>query len=142
MDNKASLFIELLRKEGHRITNVRQAMIELFATAHSPLSVLELGEALNSEGMEPNKTTIYREIEFFLEKEFIKEIDLLDGKKRYELSTEGHHHHFFCNNCKKIFCIDMERDLDELEKKLSKKFKFQIESHVLEFFGKCEECGN
>ena len=132
--------LEDLRAKGERITKLRKALLSLLSHKHTVLSAPEILKALAKKSLTLNKTTIYREIDFLLSHKIIREVDLLDGLKRYELLDSGHHHHIVCTSCKKIECVEMHDDLCALEKKISSKYKFKIESHVLEFFGLCGNC--
>ena len=140
--SKANKKIEELRAAGHRLTAIRRAMIEIFLATELPLSASEVLERLKHRDLAVNKTTVYRELEFLLKERLIREIDLLEGMKRYEsIDFEGaHHHHLVCINCKSIRCVHMEKDLDQLERKLEKKHNFKVLSHTLEFFGLCRKC--
>jgi len=133
--------IKDLRAEGHRITKVRRAVLSQIISASGPLSALQLLAALKQGELIVNKTTVYREIDFLKEAKLVREVDLLDGTKRYELLEEGsHHHHLVCTNCRKVQCVEMQNDLDALERRVGRKYRFQIQSHVLEFFGRCSDC--
>lgn len=130
-----------LRQRGHRITPARQRVVELLFESDVPLSAAELLDCLRKSRSRINKTTIYRELEFLHHQKIIRQIDLLEGKKRYELvQTESHHHHAVCTNCQSIQCIEMGGDLRELEKRLLTRHRFQVTSHSLEFFGLCAKC--
>jgi Fe2+ or Zn2+ uptake regulation protein len=85
-----------------------------------------------------NKTTVYRQIEKLLINGQILEVELGDGKKRYEINTESHHHHLVCKNCGKLEDIILNENV--ILNEVSKKTKFKIEKHSLEFFGLCEDC--
>ncbi len=130
-----------LRARGFRITKVRRAIASELIAAGQPRSALELLEALKVAGLNVNKTTVYRELDFLQANRIVTEIDLLDGMKRYEMVlADHHHHHLVCTQCKNIQCVEMDNDLDELERRLQKRHGFRVESHVLEFFGICSGC--
>ena len=138
---EANSRITKLREEGFRITKVRRAILEIFAAHAHPLSALELIATLKERDLPVNKTTVYRELDFLLENKVISELDLLDGMKRYELLHAGHHHHHIvCTRCKKIQCIEMNNDLDDLERSIQRRYRFKVSAHVLEFFGICSVC--
>lgn len=133
--------ISKLKENNNRITTARTNIIEIFTKSKIPLSAGEIIAKLVKIGINANKTTIYRELYFLMENKILREIDLMDGSKRYELFTNNdHHHHLICNKCKDIKCMPMPNDLDELEKKIAKASKFKITGHVLEFFGICNNC--
>ena len=129
-----------LLEKGYRSSPIRDAILKVLTTFSKPLSAGDIIELLEKNNLFPNKTTVYRETDKLLDESIIKEIDLLDGKKRYELNKNDHHHHVICRACGKVECVDMENDLDFMEKQIEKSTKFKIESHTLEFFGICEKC--
>ncbi len=137
----SDLLLETLKERGHRMTKVRRAMLDILCRAKTPLAAAELISALNRRSLAVNKTTVYREIDFLQREKLVREVDLLDGKKRYEvLGEHDHHHHIICTSCKAIRCMEMHNDLDALEADIFKRFRFKVTSHSLEFFGVCERC--
>src|SRR5688572_3299809 len=106
--NNASNIIDDLKSKGHKSTKVRRALVEVLLKTNSPLSVTDLLQSLSKKDLKPNKTTIYREIEFLRTQEILEEVEFNDGKKRYEISQE-HHHHLICINCQKTVDVPMEK---------------------------------
>ncbi len=90
------------------------------------------------EKLKVNKTTVYRQIDKLISDSKIAEVELGDGKKRYELKDLKHHHHLVCNKCGSIDDIEINEKL--ILGRLSKISNFKIESHNLEFFGTCVNC--
>lgn len=133
-------YIELLRLNGERITKVRRKAIEVLVDLKRPLSVPELLAQFKRRSLSVNKTTAYREVEFLRAKGLVREIDLLDGMKRYEIAGEDHHHHLVCTRCQDVRCVEMKHDLDKIEQMVKRKHGFSVTSHVLEFFGLCKSC--
>ncbi|HWA52385.1 MAG TPA: transcriptional repressor [Patescibacteria group bacterium] len=111
---------------------IKTKLQKLLAKSKSPISVPEILEEIDA-----NKTTIYRELTSFIKDGLITEIEFGDGKKRYEWKDHGHHHHLICKTCGKI--EDVKVDEKKLIKSITNK-NFLIESHSLEFFGKCKNC--
>ncbi len=138
---KSSAFIDKFRSEGFRLTKARRALLELFEASKVPLSAAEIMRDLSTKGVVINKTTVYREFDFLVSQGAIREIDLLDGSKRYEKIVEDdHHHHLVCTKCRQIVCLELPEDFEKLEKHIQRKHKFKVTSHVLEFFGLCTSC--
>jgi Fe2+ or Zn2+ uptake regulation protein len=138
---EAEKILEALKEHGHRMTKVRRAMLDILCKSKAPISAAEIINSLKRRSLDVNKTTVYREIDFLQAEKILREVDLLDGKKRYEvLGEHDHHHHMICTTCKAIRCMDMHNDLDELEAEIMRKFHFKVTSHTLEFFGVCENC--
>ena len=131
-----------LREKGARITPVRKAMVSVLIEAKGPLSILEIGRRLARKGHAPNKTTLYREMDFLVRGGWIHELDFGDGRKCYEWKA-GHHHHLVCRNCQAVEEIEvgeLESAFGAFEKKLGKKSNFASVSHSLEFYGTCNHC--
>lgn len=136
---KADKIILDLKQQGHKITDVRMELVKILLASDSPLTISELIKKLGSAKLKPNKTTVYREIEFLKELEVLEEVDFGEGKKRYEIS-DFHHHHVICVHCKTIKDVSMDKDVDNLGKKIVEKMGFKPVGHSLEFFGLCENC--
>lgn len=131
--------VDQLRTEGHRITPIRGKILEFLSSSKSPISAPDLIYNFKSADINVNKTTIYRELEFLLQKQLINEVEFGDGKKRYEMDN-GHHHHLVCLNCSKVEDVNLDADLSGEQKKIEKETGFKIKSHSLEFFGYCKDC--
>ena len=124
-----------------RITNLRKAIIDIFSQEHGPWTVGDIIEKLHKKGFSPNKTTVYRGVEYLLGIETKRPIDFGEGKKRYEIFRESdHHHHLFCTNCSAVEEIVINDDFENQKKEISNNTNFKIKSHSLEFFGVCSEC--
>jgi len=139
---KLESIIAELRKDGVRITQMRRHLLNLFLKATTPLSVLSINEILEAENVHVNKTTIYRELEFLLERKLITSIQFNEDKKRYELIRD-HHHHLVCDQCGNIEEVKIKALEDlfgEIETQLRDLKKFKLVNHSLEFFGVCKEC--
>src|SRR3989344_9487051 len=62
-----------------------------------------------------------------------------DNVSKYELLREReHHHHVVCDGCGSI--EDVPFDEDSMLRYIQKQTKFEIKSHLLEFFGLCTRC--
>lgn len=132
-----------LKNRGFKITRGRKLIIEIIATQDAPISPLVLLERLHGKNLLLNKTTVYRELEFLVKQNIVKEIQFGERNKRYEIKSKLHHHHIVCNKCKKVEEIasdTLEKKLDLLEKEIFQIKNFQGINHSLEFFGTCNRC--
>ncbi len=134
------IIFERLRKEGFRLTSTRKAVLRLFLSGESPMTVPELLLRLSTEGISVNKTTVYRELDFLITRKLIREVQLGDGLRRYEYLKGGHHHHLVCVKCKNIECFEMKACLKEFEEQITAEKNFTFIKHSLEFFGICALC--
>lgn len=140
MVKKSQELIQEFKKTGERITPIRRALLENFCNYSKPQTPQELLSYLEKNGLMANKTTVYRQLEIFVQIGLIQEINFSDRSKRYEIASKEHHHHLVCQNCKKIEDINLGNDLTKQEKKIWKKHHFKVLQHSLEFFGLCNKC--
>jgi len=132
---------EQFEQSGLRLTKLRKAMIGVFARAKKPLTVPEIINLLNKKELYPNKTSIYRHIEKFTDNDIIRIVHVEDGATHYELQKK-HHHHFVCNECNDVICLDdkhIMRLVNAMVSSLQKK-GFAVSSHRLSFEGICNKC--
>ncbi len=130
----------ILKDKGFRLTPVRKGMISCVATAKRPVDEEQIKTYLNSQKTPFNRTTIYRELQFLIDENIIKQIILPDGIKRYELSHSKHHHHVICSKCKKIEPIYLDEKIFNKEVMRKSPKNFSITEHILEFSGLCNRC--
>lgn len=132
--------VQQIKESGGRITPIRKKLLEILVTSTKPISIPEITVLLAGSKITPNKTTVYREIEYLKAGGYVTEIELGDGKKRYELRNESCHHHLVCKQCKSIQCINLGDEVHRIVESIQTKFEFTIREHMLEFFGACKEC--
>ncbi|PIQ77469.1 hypothetical protein COV82_04255 [Candidatus Peregrinibacteria bacterium CG11_big_fil_rev_8_21_14_0_20_46_8] len=131
-----------LQQNGNRITMCRRALISLLFESPNPLSILDLKAALQQEGLEFDKSTLYREIQFLMNNNLTVELCFHTGEKKYEWKRE-HHHHLICRRCDAIEEVqldELENVLPSIEKKIHASTKFTKIDHALDFFGLCVQC--
>lgn len=138
--DELSKILNSLKKAGFKETKIRKALIKILLSAKSPLTAFELQVQLQSQGLQVNKSTIYRELDFLKNQRIVKEIQFGEGKKRYEIEGENHHHHVICIQCNRVEDVKLERELDEEEQKIYQAKSFKVLNHSLEFFGLCRSC--
>lgn len=138
--DQASRIIKGLKKLGHKNTKIRQAIISLLLKAKTPLSAPQIQLELEKDGLASNKSTIYREITFLKDQQIVKELQLGEDKKRYEIEGENHHHHLVCLKCEQVEDVKLAKELDQEEQAIAQLKNFKVLNHSLEFFGICGRC--
>lgn len=122
-----------------RETPIRSFILAYFKEADYPLDYSQIALRLSENGLVANKSTIYRQINSMVLARIITELDFGEGKKRYELKKDRHHH-LICTSCDRIFCIDATEDLTTVERQILDSTNFKITDYSLEYFGTCEIC--
>jgi Fur family ferric uptake transcriptional regulator len=85
--------------------------------------------------------TVYRTLDMLAGLGLICEVHAAGSCRSYLLRRPSeHHHHLICSACGAV--VDFTGcDLSELEQRLSRETGFEIEGHLLELFGRCQDCG-
>jgi len=123
---------------GARRTRQRDAVVEIISRAEGPLSVPQLLEMANLQGGKVGVATIYRTVKLLLEAGRIQAVTLPDGALRYERAELGHHHHFHCTRCDRVFDLSgcpVRIEPGDLPK------GFSMDSHEVTLTGRCSDCG-
>lgn len=119
-----------------RSTRQRSAISTVIDAAHRPLSPQEIVEGVQVAGVPIGIATVYRNLKLLVDDGLIQAVNLPGENPRYESTEHAHHHHFQCNECKKVF--DVEGCPGNM-KKLAPK-GFTVERHELTLYGQCADC--
>lgn len=130
---------EELRKASLKVTSARIATMKLFESHDKPVDVAHVINNLASK-LNIDRVTVYRILNAFTQKGLLRKIEFGEGKARYELNKEEHHH-LICQGCGAIEDIS-DCGVEVLEKRINQKQNFLVKSHSLEFFGLCIKCQN
>ena len=137
------------RGRGYRLTTAREAIVDVLNNTRDHLSAEEVYFAVHKKYPGIGLTTVYRTLELLVQLGMVFKFDFGDNRARYELAVgpkgTRHHHHLICTSCGRVIdytdFIDDEIELLSLtEKGLSKKFDFEIKSHLIQFYGICRKC--
>ncbi|HEX6462023.1 MAG TPA: Fur family transcriptional regulator [Candidatus Saccharimonadales bacterium] len=128
--------IETLQAHGVRSTMARRATFATLQNALEPLTLQQIAIKTKSA----DRASVYRTLELF-EALGIVSIVFIGLKKRFELAApfKSHHHHIYCERCKKVVSIDSP-SLEKLIKSISEQKGFHLHQHTLELSGICENC--
>jgi Fur family ferric uptake transcriptional regulator len=129
---------KILHDADLKITPARISVLSFLEHTNQPLAVDTIFDHLKDEHDEADRATIYRIVETFALKGIVKRLELNEGKYRYELAGEDHHH-LICEVCGRIEDIS-DCNIEALEKDIKKRKNFLVKKHSLEFFGVCQLC--
>lgn len=135
-----SHILNKLKSQGCRLTRFRKCILDFLLENHGPLSSADLQAAFSREHIAINKTTVYRELAFLKTEGVVREVQLGDAVRRYELISGDCHHHMVCVNCKRVECVEFEKGLNLQERVVAQCKKFKVLNHSLEIFGLCARC--
>lgn len=119
-----------------RSTRQRSAIRQVLLTAGRPLLPAEILEASQKEVAAMGVATVYRNLKLLLESGEICVVELPGEAPRYESSHHGHHHHFQCRHCGRVFDVHhCPGDFKRLAPA-----GFQVDGHALTLYGRCADC--
>ena len=131
-----------LRRLGQRYTTGRRALIDVLATAPSPLTIPEI----LARGPGLAQSSAYRNLAVLERSGVVQRIVTTGEWARYELAEDltEHHHHLVCSTCGVVGDVTVpptvERSLDEALTKVADAQGFRLEGHRLDLVGTCERC--
>jgi len=119
-----------------RATQQRDAIRKALVNAGRPLSVNEVFEMAQGEVAGLGIATVYRNLKALQLEGQIVPVDLPGQPPRWEATPEGHHHHFLCRTCDKLFEINgcpegIKHILPE---------GYTLEEHDILLRGQCDAC--
>lgn len=131
---------EFLRERHFKLTGPRREVIRILHESRTPLSVQEVHQQL--QDIKADLASVYRTINLLCELGVLTRLDFQEKLYRYELSAPftPHHHHLICKKCGNIENVFEQCLPAGFEEKIRQRSGFEIESHILEFYGICETC--
>lgn len=135
---KNTKYSQTLTEKNLKITRARVAILDILENQPSPLDVGEITEEFVKRKLKTDTATVYRILEIFYKNRLVDRLEFQEGKFRYEI-LKDEHHHVICENCGKIEDV-RDCPIGELETTINQKNKYKIKRHVLEFYGLCLRC--
>ena len=131
--------IASLKRHGYKLTPQRRAVISAIASSPDHLTPTALYQKVRRGHPTIGLVTIYRTLEILAKLELVCELHAGGSCPSYTIAAPGHHHHLICADCGEV--IDFSGyHLTELEERLRRETGFEIEGHLLEFIGRCQNC--
>lgn len=106
------------------------------AAAERPLLAQEILTLASEAVPQLSIATVYRHIKSLQDEGAITPVVLPGQNPRYELASHGHHHHFQCRQCGRVF--DLETCPGNLERLAPS--GFMVEEHEIILYGRCGDC--
>lgn len=119
-----------------RGTRQRAAIRAVVTDSSRPLLPLEIQERAQLLVPGLGLATIYRNLKLLVEDGSVRLVELPGAATRFESALHGHHHHFQCRTCERVFDVHQcPGNFAELAPR-----GFTIESHELTLYGRCADC--
>jgi Fur family ferric uptake transcriptional regulator len=125
-----------LTRSMERNTNQRRAIRDVIEAAGRPLSPNEILDAAKPTVPSLGIATVYRTLKVMVSDGWLSVVDLPGQAPRYEVNGKGHHHHFHCKKCGRVYEIKgCDRNLHHLTPP-----GFELTGHEIFLFGHCKDC--
>lgn len=133
-----SVLLQQLRTAGYKVTAARQAVLQVIEQEDEHLDPAEILRRAQQRYPALGRATVYRTLELLTQLNLVRPIYVGEHGPIY-IRTQGGHHHLVCSNCGVV--IDFDQCVaDQMTAELAERFGFQIQSHLLEFYGQCAAC--
>ena len=140
MSGEMGIFIDYLKKKDLKLTGQRKIILDVFLKTERHLSVEDLYNIAKKKDSSIGQATVFRTLKLLREVDIAKEIDLGDGKTRYEHKYgHEHHDHLVCLECGR-FIEAVDSRIEKLQGALCRKHGFMPQRHKMQIFGVCKKC--
>lgn len=119
-----------------RRTRQRLAIEEVFQKESRPLTPPEIHKGAKRILPQIGLRTVYRQLKDMSEEGLIVGVDYPGQPLRYEWVSQGHHAHFICRRCDRVY--DLQVEVPDVEVKAPA--GFQLTGQETIFYGICPDC--
>ena len=135
-DKQNQIFLEMLRKEGLRFTQQRQAVWNEIKKSHEHRDAEEIYISIRNSGSKVSRATVYRTIDVLVNNRLLRKMDMGDGRNRFEPRLDDKHHdHIICletGDIIEFYCDELEK----LQETIAKDHGYELVRHVHQLFVK------
>jgi Fur family ferric uptake transcriptional regulator len=126
---------------GYRLTLPRRAVAELVTGRTGHFTAAELLDEAKHRRLRLGRATLFRNLELFTELGALERLDLPTGEHAYvACEPEQHHHHVVCRSCGRSVEVE-DSGLQSVVSEIARRSGYSIDTHRLELFGTCAQCG-
>jgi Fur family ferric uptake transcriptional regulator len=129
-----------LEERGLKHSRQRDVIVETFYAMGGHVPVDGLVARVRALDARVSVATVYRTMKLLAECGIAEPRRFDDGQTRYEPATgRSHHDHLICTGCGRIVEFENEK-IEELQGRVARSHGFEVESHKLELYGRCDRC--
>lgn len=131
--------LQMLRDAGYKLTAPRLTILDLLEQSGGHITSSELLSQVEARDPSIGRASVFRTLELMTKLGILWTGVQGGSTVHYMLMPGGHHHHIVCTNCGKV--IEFETcQLGSLIASVQQQYGVQIEGHLLELYGRCEDC--
>ena len=119
--------------KGVKLTDQRRVIAQVMSESTDHPDVDELYNRVSKIDPKISIATVYRTVKLFEETGILTKHEFKGGKARYEELNEGHHDHLIDVKTGEIIEF-VDKDIEELQKKVAQKLGYKLIDHKLELY--------
>ncbi len=119
-----------------RRTDQKSAIRDAIDNSERPLTAQEICDVAQIEVPALGIATVYRNVKALVASEWLVVVELPGEPTRYERANLGHHHHFRCDDCGRVF--DVHGCPGGVRAIIPEGFK--LRAHEILMYGSCDAC--
>lgn len=139
MKSDASPLLMALDEGGYRLTQPRQAVVQLIASREGHFTSAQLLSDAKARRTGIGRATVFRALELFTELGALERLDLPDGDHAYVRCRPVHHHHVVCSACGRAAEVE-DHGIQGIVDDIAWRTGYVIDAHRLELYGLCRGC--
>ena len=129
---------QILREKGLKVTPQRIAVYNMLRSTTEHPNAEMIYKTLEPTNPTMSLATVYKTLDFFKQLGLVQELNVGEGRSRYDAVVDWHSH-TVCTCCGKVGDLHMEA-LKNVSQKLAPELDFEVEMEQLILYGKCSEC--
>ena len=134
------IFIEYLKKNDLKNTPERMIILQEILRMDNHFEAENLFEHIKALNIKVSRASIYRTLDLLVQCDLVNKINFDNSCYFYETTTnKSSHDHFICNKCGKIIEFYFQ-ELEDIHKKLIKRYKVNINEYSHQIYGLCRDC--
>ena len=99
-------YVKILKDNNVKVTSQRVRILEYLDSTEGHVDAETLHTVLRKENPSLSKTTVYSNLDLFRQKGLVSVLTISGTERLYEMER-GMHHHLLCDECGRIYNIDI-----------------------------------
>jgi len=129
-------FEAALQKEKLKLTSQRLAIFDDIIYGEKHRECEEICNSLKEQNHNVSRATVYRTLDTLVKYNFVRKMDIGDGRIRYESKIgHPHHDHMICIETGDIIEF-ISDEIEEIQEEIAKKNGYRIIKHIHQLFVK------
>ncbi len=132
-------FLQILKEKNLKATPQRMAVLKSL-NKHTHPTIDELYEDIKKDFPSVSLATVYKNLNTLKDENLITEVNMPNGKARYDIYVEPHIH-IVCDSCEQVLDIPHCEELNSYKKSIENNIKNSITSlNLIAHINQCDRC--